>query len=226
MPKLETKDKMKLRFLITITLIAILTAFRPTEKKTINLDFGFNVTVGQSEDFGDFSTYTYFELTKGDQKIYIDNSLTEYEFGDKLYPIVLKTNLDSYELLFEINDRPNKNYLKRLFIKNDTLFKEDKLPTFITRAKDLDNDGVKEYAGFWDYAQVWGENNNLTAYNPIIYYEFKNNGQLQIDSILTIERNKAIYGQFHGFSFSEEKEQSTNSLKLFSEELDKIENEN
>ena len=208
-----------------IVFITVLTAFKPTDIRTINLKYGFIVTIGQAEDFGNFTTYIYFELTKSNEIIYSDSSLTEYEFGDKLYPIVMKTGENSYELLFEINDRPNKNYLKRLSIKSDTLRKEDKLPTFITKAKDLDNDGVKEYAGFWDYAQIWGENDNLTAYNPIIYYELKNNG-LQIDSILTIERNKAIYGQFYGFSFSEENEQSTNSLKLFSEELDKIENEN
>ena len=225
MAKLKTAKRMNTRLITLIVFIAVLTAFKPTDKKTINLNYGFNVTVGQTEDFGNFTTYTFFELTRNNKIIYSDSSLTEYEFGDKLYPIVMKTGENTYELLFEINDRPNKNYLKRFFLKNDTLCKEDKLPTFISEAKDLDNDGVKEYAGFWDYAQVWGENDNLTAYNPIVYYELKNNG-LQLDSILTIERNKAIYGQFNGFSFSEEKEQSTSSLKLFSKELNKIENEN
>ena len=216
---------MNVKFITLIVFIAVLTAFKPTDKKTINLNHGFNVTVGQVEDFGNFITYTFFELTRNNEIIYSDSSLTEYEFGDKLYPIVVKTGENNFELLFEINDRPNKGYLKRLFIKNNILCKEDTLPTFIAEAKDLDNDGVKEYAGFWDYAQVWGANNNLTAYNPIIYYEIKNSG-LEIDSVLTIERNKAIYGQFYGFSFSEEKEQSTSSLKLFSKELNKIKNEN
>ena len=216
---------MKIGLLITITFISILTAFKPTEKKTINLVYGFKVTAGQAEDFGNFSTYTYFELTKDNKKIYIDSSLTEYEFGDKLYPIVLKTNADGYELLFEVNDRPNKNYLKRLFVKNDSVFREDKLPTFIAKPKDVDNDGTKEYAGYWDYAQVWGANNNLTAYNPIIFYKVCKNG-LQLDSALTIKINKAIYGKFFGFKFSEEAEQPTSSLKLFKKEINELRNGN
>lgn len=204
-----------------IVITAVLTAFSPPDKKTINLDFGFNVTIGQKEDFGNFATYTFFELTSENKKIYTENSLTEYEFGDELYPIVIKTGADSYELLFEINDRPNKNYLKRLFIKNDSVYNEDKLPTFIAKPKDVDNDGVKEYAGFWDYAQVWGENNNLTAYNPIIFYKITKVG-LRLDSTLTMKINEEIYGKFYGFSFSEESEQLTSSLKLFNNEIDNL----
>lgn len=212
---------MNTKLITLIILTAVLTAFSPPDKKIINLDFGFNLTIGQKEDFGNFATYTYFELTRDNNKIYVDSSLTEYEFGDNLYPLAIKTGTDSYELLFEINDRPNKNFLKRLFIKNDSVHKEDKLPTFIAKPKDFDNDGIKEFAGFWDYAQVWGENDSLTVYNPILFYKITKFG-LQLDSTLTMKINKEIYGKFYGFSFSEETEQPINSMRLFNKTINEL----
>ena len=57
-------------------------------QKTIKLDNDFEIKVGQKEDFEDFETYTLFILTHKNKQLYIDTSMTEYEFGDKLYPIV------------------------------------------------------------------------------------------------------------------------------------------
>jgi hypothetical protein len=190
-----------------------------TDKKTtIKLDFGFIATVGQEENFQTFKTYTYFDLTRDTKTIYVDSALTEYEFGNKLYPIVLQTGKNRYELLFEINDRPSKNYIKRITIDDDQVVKQDKLPTFLSKPTDINNDGVKDYAGFWDYSQVWGENNDLTAYNPILYYSITKTG-LQLDSLLTKERNKKIYGKFYGFSFSEKYQQPISATKKFDEEI-------
>ena len=191
------------------------------ELKTINLDFDFAVTVGQEEDFDKFKTYTFFQLTRNNTTIFIDSSLTEYEFGNDLFPIIIKTGDNSFELLFEINDRPNKNYLKRLFIKDNELVRQDKLPTFEAKPIDINQDGIKEYAGFWDYSQVWGDNNNLTAYNPILYYSVTPKG-LILDSLLTRERNENIYSKFYGFSFSENDEQPISVTEKFEQELKRI----
>ena len=208
------------KILSIIILISVLTVFKTPDRKTIHLNYGFEVTVGKAEDFGNFETYSFFELSRNNKIIYSDSTFHEYEFYDELYPLVFKTGENSYELLFEINDRPNKSYLKRLSVLNDMLSKEDRFPTFISEAKDLDLDGIKEFAGFWDYSQSW---DSLTVYNPIIYYEIKNDG-LKIDSSLTIERNKLIYGGFHGFLYSSKEEQSIKSLELFREEIERIEN--
>lgn len=189
--------------------------------KTIKLDFGFIVSVGQEEDFEKFSTYTYFHLTRNNTTIFIDSSLTEYEFGNNLFPIIIKTGDNSFELLFEINDRPNKNYLKRLFIKDNKLVRQDKLPTFEGKPIDINQDGIKEYAGFWDYSQVWGDDNNLTAYNPILYYSLTTKGLL-LDSLLTRERNELIYGKFYGYAFSENEEQPISVTEKFEQELKRI----
>ncbi|MCF1753391.1 hypothetical protein [Mariniradius sediminis] len=186
--------------------------------KTIKLDFDFIVYLGQEEDFQKFKTYTFFKLTRNNTTIFIDSSLTEYEFGNKLFPIIIKTGNNSFELLFEINDRPNKNYLKRLFIKDNKLVRQDKLPTFEGKPIDINQDGIKEYAGFWDYSQVWGDDNNLTAYNPILYYSVTTKGLL-LDSLLTRERNEMIYGKFYGFAFSENDEQPIGVAEKFGREL-------
>lgn len=191
------------------------------ELKTINLGYDFIVSIGREEIFEKFKTYTYFQLTRNNKTIFVDSSLTEYEFGNGLFPIILKTNEGSYELLFEINNRRNKNYLKRLIIKNDELVKEDKLPTFVAKPIDLNHDGLKEYAGFWDYSQVWGNNNNLTAYNPILYYSVTEQG-LQLDTLLTKERNEHIYGKFLGFEFSENNEQPERVIEKFNQEIKRI----
>uniref|UniRef100_UPI0040484000 hypothetical protein n=1 Tax=Polaribacter sp. TaxID=1920175 RepID=UPI0040484000 len=189
--------------------------------KTIKLDYDFLVSVGQEEDFEKFKTYTFFKLTKNNQTIFIDSLLTEYEFGNKLFPIIIKTENNSFELLFEINNRPNKNYLKRLFIKDNKLVGQDKLPTFESKPIDINKDGIKEYAGFWDNSQVWGENNNLTAYNPILYYSETKSG-LKLDSLMTMQRNEMIYGRFHGFSYSENYEQTISVIEEFEREIKRI----
>jgi len=249
-PSLEKRKKMKNRLFI-LGLIAILTACnlkdKSTEKvmnqkqnrtdstletdnntqtnikieKSIKLANGFIVKVGKSEDFETFKTYSFFELTHSDKVIYTD-TMREFEFGDKLYPIVLHTGADSYELMFEVNDRPNKNYLLRLFVKNQRLVRNDTLPTFITKAYDLDGDGIKEYVGFWCYNETWGENNDLTAYNPILFYKIRPTG-LTLDSTLTINRNKKIYGEFSGFYYDESHTVSIGKADKFGVEINRIE---
>ena len=67
-------------------------------QKTIKLDHDFEIKVGQKEDFEKFETYTLFILTHKSKQLYLDTSLTEYEFGDKLYPIVRQ--LDNETLKF------------------------------------------------------------------------------------------------------------------------------
>jgi hypothetical protein len=187
--------------------------------KTIELEFGFKATFSREGDEYGLNTYSHLELTRNEYVLYVDNS--EYEIENELSCIVLKTGENSYELLFEIDFRPSKNYLKRIFIQDNKVLKHDKLPTFITKAKDLNNDGVKEYVGFWDYSQVWGEIDSLTAYNPLLYFSVTETG-LKLDSALTRERNEIIYGQFYGFSFSEEHEQPVSVSEMFGQEMRRI----
>ena len=194
---------------------------RVQDKSSLELDFGFRITLGGEESYGDYKTYTSLKLKRENNTIFSDNSLIEYEFKNEKFPYVLKTGENKFEILFEINNRPNKNYLKRLFIQDNRVVGEDKLPILISKAIDINNDGTKELAGFWDYAQTCGQNNNLTAYNPILYYEITKTG-FKLDSSMTKERNKKIYGEFHGLKFSEKFEQSSKVLENFNSELELI----
>jgi hypothetical protein len=189
--------------------------------KTLHLDYNFKVEAKRGENFGNFTTYTFFKLTQNDNAVFLDSSLTEYEFDDTLYPIVLKTGEDSYQLLFEINDRPNKNYLKRLFVTHEKVVQSDKLPTFLTKPIDIKHNGILEYVGFWDYSEIWGEKDNHTAYNPLLFFSLTKNG-LQLDSLLTIEQNKKIYGEFHGYSYDEKIEMPISVNKKFEKEIELI----
>ena len=199
--------------------------FATERENTLALDFGFKLTVGDEEDFDTFKTYMYFILERNNNVIYVDNSLTEYEFGDKRYPMVLQTGNNSFELLFEVNNRPGKNYIKRLFVNNDNLLEQDILPVFEADPININNDGIMVYAGYWDYGHPWHENDELmTAYNPILYYSVTDTG-LKLDETLTIERNEMIYGQFYGFSFSYDYGQPMGANLRFQQELKLIQGE-
>jgi len=212
---------------LTESMIDSLKEIRSTQEnkttKTLQLDFGFKVTLGKEEDFETFKTYSLFELSKSGKIIYSD-TLLEYELGDKKYPITLQVGQKMFELLFEVNDRPNKNFLKRLTIKNEEVIKIDSLPTFISKATDLDNDGIKEYVGFWDWGEEWGDKELKTDYNPLLFYKITAAG-LQLDSLLTKEKNTEIYGQFYGFKINEEIEFPISVTKKFEKEMERIEKE-
>jgi hypothetical protein len=188
--------------------------------KVIDLDFGFKAIASDSEDFKTFKTYSHFELLRNNKLLFTDTTV-EYEFGDKLYPLLLKTGSDSFELLFEVNDRPSKNYLNRIFINQDKVVGQDKLPTFIGNPVDINKDGIMAYAGYRDY-QVSGVSPDSIAYSPILYYSITKTG-LKLDSALTKQQNEMIYGKFFGFEFSE---RFGSFAKKFKEEIKLIESLN
>ncbi len=190
-------------------------------QKILKLYSDFEIKVGQKEDFEKFETYTLFILTHKNKQLYLDTSLTEYEFGDKLYPIVRQLDKETFEILVEVNDRPSKNYLKYFKVHQDKIVSIAKLPTFISKASNLDTDGNLEFAGFWDWGENWGEKGLLTSYNPLVYYELKRNG-ITLDSSLTIRKNKEIYGKFYGFKYNEKVRIKTSKNKRWENEIDRI----
>ena len=198
----------------------------PTDIKSFDLDFGFKVSAG-NDDIPLF--YTYFKLERNKKVIYLSDSQLEYDFTNfgESFPIILQTGKNSFELLFEIENRPSKNYLKRLFVSNDKLIKEDMVPTFEAKPKDINGDGIKEYAGFWDYFQVGGPDENgemTTDYNPILYYSVTDTG-LKLDSLLTTQQNEKIYGQFQGYEFDPYNSQPYSIMDRFSQAIELIINE-
>lgn len=219
---------------LTIFIILFTFYFRsycqPTEhfiQKTIILNNEFTICFGDSENFGDFTTFTYIKLTRNEKNIFEDKTgKTEYEIRSSQFPIIISTLNNSFQLLAEVNDRPSKNYLKCFIFKDNELKKVEQFPTFLNKAKNLDGDSCLEFAGIWDNGEEWTspENIPLSTYNPIIYYEVTHNG-LKTDSALTISRNKYIYGQFHGYRYNEKLAFEVNKIRVkLKIEIERIEN--
>jgi hypothetical protein len=190
-------------------------------EKTIKLSNDIEISVGRGEIIYELETFTLFMLTHKKKLLYLDTSLTEYEFSDKLYPMVRALDGGTIELLVEINNRPNKNYLKHFIFSQDKLLHTDSLPIFISTASNLDADARLELAGYWDVGETWGDNNEFTAYNPIIYYELLPNG-IVLDSTLTHAKNQVIYGQFYGYAYNENIQIDVNKLKKRDAEIARI----
>jgi hypothetical protein len=191
---------------------------------TLFLANGFKLDAGQKENFGDFNTFTFLKLTLNNIEVTTLKDSLEFEFGYgfRIYPSVTKLlDENEFEIAIEVNDRPNKNYLLLLTVEENSVVKTRQVPTFITAPINLDNDEKIEVAGFWNYAQIWGKDDQLTAYNPIIYYELTENG-LFVDSSLTEEQNKNIYGSFEGYQFSETIEMPVEVMKKMGEEINRI----
>ena len=190
-------------------------------QQTIDLSNGFKLELGHETDYTTFKLYGFVRLRHNSKQVYADSSY-EYEPQSSLYPLVIPAGDNSAEVLLEVNDRPNKNYLLQLFVSNGRLTKVEKLPTFIAPAADLNGDGTLEYAGFWAFNETWGEEKEFTDYNPIIYYSITPKG-LKVNSDYTRKQNDAIFGFFHGFEYSQNIDIPANALKKQAEEIERIE---
>jgi hypothetical protein len=187
----------------------------------LKLAFGIELKAKVAYCDKDFITYNFLEIKQNGKLLFKDTSLTEYTVEDTLYPIIygFKNHL---ELLIETENRPNKNLIYKCYIKNHKLVRIDTIPTFISVPKNLDIDENLEYAGIWDYSEVWGDSIEVTGYNPIIYYEITKEG-IVIDSLTTIIENRKIYGNFYGFDDTNEIEFPYKENDKFSKEIERIE---
>ncbi len=190
-------------------------------QQTIDLSNGLKLELGHEADYTTFKLYRFARLLHNGQQVYADSSY-EYEPQSSLYPLVIPTGDGGAEVLVEVNDRPNKNYLLQLVVSNGKLAKTDKLPTFVAPAADLNADGALEYAGFWAFNETWGEEKEYTDYNPIIYYTVTPKG-LKVNSDYTRKQNDAIFGFFHGFEYSQQIDIPASALKKQAEEIQRIE---
>lgn len=189
-------------------------------QQTIDLSNGFRVELGHETDYTSCKLYGFLRLQHNGKQVYADSSY-EYEPQSSLYPLVIPAGDNSYEVMVEVNDRPNKNYLLQLFVSNGKVTKTEKLPTFIAPAADLNGDGVLEYAGFWAFNETWGEEKEFTDYNPIIYYSITLKG-LKVNGDYTRKQNDAIFGFFHGFEYSQQIDIPASALKKQAEEIERI----
>ena len=120
-----------------------------------------------------------------------------------LYPLWVPAGPDAGELLLAYSNRPNRDQARRFRIQGQRITRIDTLTTFEGPATNLDQDAWLEYAGYADYGEEWddAQGHHLT-YNPLLCYEVRPTG-LVLDTALTIRRNRARYGKFYGYRYSE-----------------------
>jgi len=206
--------------IVCFILSSTLMAQTPEADLYLKLANGFELKAKPAYQDEDIFTFNYLEIFQNGKMLFKDTTLIEYTLQDSLYPKLYNFK-NHIELLIETAERPNKNMIYRFFIQDGRIKKTDILPTFLTIPKDLDRDNKLEYAGFWDFGEVWGDSIIVTAYNPIVFYEITENGII-LDFLTTIMVNTHIYGQFYGFYFNEQIEFPYEENSLFSKEIERI----
>lgn len=212
---------MKIVIIFTISCLLI-----QSSEKIVKLPYHFELRASDAEELDKHFTYSSLSISHQGKEIYRKNSLTEYQFINKQYPIVLKNSDYDYQILVEMNDRPNIDKTILFHIKNDKVVNLDTLPMFYGKAKNYDRDNNLEYAGTWDYGEEWQGKNGETvvAYSPILIYEISS-GILVFDSVTTKAINIEIYGKYYGSKYNESIEiPKKNWEKKFYKELKRIEN--
>lgn len=203
-----------------LILSSSLTAQTPKADLYLKLADEFELKAKPAYPDEDIFTFNYLEIFQNGKMLFKDTTLTEYTIQDSLYPKLY--NFKNYiELLIESDERPGKNLIYGFCIKEGRIEKIDTLPTFLTIPKDLDYDNKLEYAGFWDYGEVWEDSIVMTNYNPIVFYEITETG-ITLDSLTTIAVNTHIYGNFYGFYYNEQIEFPYEENSLFAKEIERI----
>lgn len=167
--------------------------------KTISFANNLEVVGSQGEDFGNFTVFERIEVFQDGRLVFLDTT-KEYELDHKLFPIFHQLADGSVEIILIVNDRPSKSKGRLLQIMSGKVKRDEVLPEFEGPAKDLNGDGILEYAGLMDYGEVWSDSlgNWVENYLPILYYRQTVNG-IMLDSATTMKVNRKIYGTFHGF---------------------------
>lgn len=155
-----------------------------------------------SDDFGgtSFKPISVFF----DNKLIFKDSLNEYwltGYESTQYPKLLMCADGSCQILIEVDERPNSNELIQLTISKDGKLLQDRLPIFNWNPADIDKDGKLEVDGILTNGETIADG-DTAFYNPTLVYELTDNC-LSLDSSATREKNKKIWGQFHGFYYND-----------------------
>ena len=190
---------------------------------SINIGHGFIIYCKQDE-FSDNNNGSKLNVKHNNKLIYTDKS-EFYVLDDSLNPTLIVLGKDIFELFLEVDDRPNKNYLKKLKIEADKVIDSQKIPTFSSKPCHLFGDKTLVYADTWSYSEAWSDSNNKewVTCAPIMYYKLTKKG-LVLDSLYTIQKNKVIFGIMNVFDLKEAKSLPANNDTAFNKEIERIMN--
>lgn len=118
--------------------------------------------------------------------------------GMKKYPMLVSAGEHCFEIIL-LCRRPEFPAGLAFRILDGKLAGKQRVSYFYhPNAANLDSDAAKEFAG--EFNMDPAAKPNTIYYNPILYYELRETG-IALDSALTIEKNKAIFGRFLGYDF-------------------------
>jgi hypothetical protein len=139
-----------------------------------------------------------------DNKRVFKDSLNEYwlkGYESVQYPKFLECTDGKSQLLIEVDERPNSNELACFTVTENGMVQINRLPLFYWNPSDMDNDNRLEVDGFLTNGETTADG-DTAFYNPMLVYEITNNC-LSLDSPATIEKNRKIWGQFHGYNYND-----------------------
>ena len=129
------------------------------------------------------------------QLIYTAGPNEEFEFQNRIWEAAKEIGENSFQLLLELNDRPDKNKIILLTVKDKKLVDKKIIPTFDTCIYRPDK--TKEFSGQLEYPEAM-DNIHQTQYIPTLFYVDKPTG-IVLDSAKTMVFNKSKWGKFYGF---------------------------
>jgi hypothetical protein len=198
----------RLIFLLTLTVVSCGTHKQNSNDLTSGADTIICVSdhiklYGQhSDDFGG-SSFKPITVSYNDKVVFQD-SLNEYwltGYSSKQFPFFLKCTNGDYQLLIEVDERPNQNELARLTVFKNGKLHQDRLPLFNWNPADIDNDGKLELEGVLTNGETIA-NGDTAFYNPTLVYELVDN-RLTLDRLATLEINQRIWGKFYGYYYND-----------------------
>ena len=163
-------------------------------------------------------------MTRNGLQLFEHDYVEEFELNN-LESFVFKLDgQNSFELVFESTSPPAKPWITLYRIENDKIVSVSKLPSMDVKPRNLDEDNFLEFAGYWNWTEAYGSGYELVSYNPLLVYEVTVTG-VKIDSVLTMEVNKEIWGNFEGYVFTDKISMDSKAVKKLKEMIERLKNQ-
>ena len=209
---------------IRCVIMAALSYFSKSPKNIPNsigihhkLPNGYSFVCDSSEDFDKFKVYSSCKIAHNNLNILKFDSMTEFEVT-RGYPEGI-SHSGIYSLNLYLNDRPLRDKIVSISIKNNRVMKIDTLPLFPMYPFSIDSTHIDYVAWIRDLYEI---SDNKIPYSPVLFYRC-DSGSFIFDKDLTKSVNAKIYGKYYGAQYSEKHEFPLNSVgKLLDNVLDSL----
>ncbi len=156
----------------------------------------------RSKEFG-WTSFNPIEIFLDENQIFRDTKKEYWLSGleSNQYPRLLECVDGSFQLLIEVDERPNQNELQLFSISKNGQIQHNEVPIFNWNPRDIDHNGKLEVMGVLTNGETIAKG-DTALYNPTLVYELSNRC-LMLDSSATIKINETIWGKFHGYYYND-----------------------